>query len=38
MLKNPYNIALFKVHCTAVLFGATGIFGVLIESNANIPP
>lgn len=34
MFKNPYNLALFKVHCTAVLFGATGIFGVLIESDS----
>lgn len=36
MLNNPYNIALFKTHCTAVLFGATGIFGVLIKSNADV--
>lgn len=36
MFKNPHSLALFKVHCTAVLFGATGIFGVLIESNANV--
>lgn len=34
MLKNPHNLALFKVHCTAVLFGATGILGVLIESDS----
>ncbi|MDU8923761.1 DMT family transporter [Pasteurellaceae bacterium LIM206] len=33
---NKYNIALLKVHATAVLFGLTGVLGVLIESKADV--
>ncbi len=36
MFANQYNLALFKVHCTAVLFGLTGVLGVLIESSADV--
>lgn len=28
------TLALLKVHCTAVFFGASGIFGALIQSSA----
>lgn len=32
---NKHNLALLKVHGTAVLFGASGIFGALIQSGAD---
>ncbi len=31
-----YRLALLKVHFTALLFGATGLFGVLIKSDAGV--
>ncbi|WP_040975607.1 DMT family transporter [Necropsobacter massiliensis] len=31
-----YRLALLKVHFTALLFGATGLFGVLIKSDADV--
>lgn len=31
-----YQLALFKAHITAVLFGLTGVLGVLIESSAGV--
>ncbi|MCK3657455.1 hypothetical protein A4G18_01640 [Pasteurellaceae bacterium Pebbles2] len=33
---NNYNLALIKVHFTAVLFGATGVIGALIQSDADV--
>lgn len=34
--NNAYQLALLKVHSTAVLFGLTGVLGVLIESSAGV--
>ncbi|MFZ7217908.1 DMT family transporter [Avibacterium avium] len=34
--NKQYQLALLKVHSTAVLFGLTGVLGVLIESSASV--
>lgn len=34
--NKQYQLALLKVHSTAVLFGLTGVLGVLIESSAGV--
>lgn len=36
MSNRSYRLALLKVHSTAVLFGLTGVLGVLIESSADV--
>ncbi|WP_373098859.1 MULTISPECIES: DMT family transporter [Pasteurellaceae] len=36
MDKAKYHLAILKVHFTALLFGATGLFGVLIKSDAGV--
>ncbi|MGF7454161.1 DMT family transporter [Pasteurella bettyae] len=35
-MLNQYNLALFKVHCTAVLFGLTGVLGAIIQSSSEV--
>ncbi|MGC6406332.1 DMT family transporter [Bisgaard Taxon 45] len=36
MIKDNYRLALLKVHGTAVLFGASGVFGALAETGADM--
>ncbi|SUB35793.1 Uncharacterised protein [Pasteurella multocida] len=36
IIKDNYSLALLKVHGTAVLFGASGVFGALATTGAEM--